>query len=143
MIAPYAKHCLKVPSYWSELHTPNHVQDVHCQTQCSRYRLIYRTISKRITHTHTYTCTVLTMDCGAPHKWQHQISDNRLSNFPILPQQGITPQHNTQLQTSRPDITLLHTTPKGEPTITLIQLIFCRDIDYQPRLNKATTQHKH
>jgi hypothetical protein len=51
--------------------------------------------------------------------------------------------HNTQLQTSRPDVTLLHTTPKGEPTITLIELIFCRDIDYQPRLNKATTQHKH
>jgi hypothetical protein len=49
------------------------------------------------------------------------------------------------LQTSRPDITLLHPTPKEHnetPTITIIEVKFCSDTDHQPGLQKATLQHK-
>ncbi len=61
--------------------------------------------------------------------------------FPFLPNRVL---HHTTTPSSRPpDQKSLHTTPKGEPTITQIELIFCKDTDHQPRLNKATTQHKH
>jgi hypothetical protein len=114
----------------------------------SRHNAAGRVILKALATHSTKRQSILSTDCGAPHKWGHTSLHNRLTTAtlpcpPSFTQEQAT-EHQTRLQTSRPDITLISNKlqkNKYKQTITLIELKFCHDTNHTRQLNEARTQH--
>jgi hypothetical protein len=113
-----------------------------------RHNAAGRVILKALATHSTKRQSLLSTDCGAPHKWGHTSLHNRLTTATLPCPQSLTKEqaaeHQTRLQTSRPDITLISNKlqkDKNKQTITLVELKFCHDTNHTRQLNEARTQH--
>jgi hypothetical protein len=115
----------------------------------NRHNEVGRFILKALATHSTKRQSLLSTDCGAPHKWGHTALHNRLTTATLPCPQSFTQEqvaeHHTCLQTSRPDITLISNKPKkakNKPSTLLksssVMMQTTQDNSTKPDLNMAS-----